>query len=247
MTELNTRTLRIKNVTKSSWSPKNTPRALVFAIAGWAMNFNAAANETAKAVCATNEFCSSIKSLTDQQIKAMTGVVWKPGCPVALNDLRAITAKHRTFKGTEATGALVVHYRHASAIQQVLHQLYDANFPIESMIVMEAFNGDDEQSQLANNTSAFNCRPIKGSRAFSQHAYGLAIDINPKQNPFVKRSKDKVGTINREFYDRVASANKPGVVNSQSLPVKAFRQIGWGWGGRWRGDKDYQHFSAANR
>jgi poly-gamma-glutamate synthesis protein (capsule biosynthesis protein) len=132
-------------------------------------------------------------------------------------------------------------------VAQALRQLFEANFPIKSMIPMEAFGGDDERAQLANNTSAFNCRVVKGSKVFSQHAYGRAIDINPLQNPFVKKKDSSSKTRDQRFIDRGAAAKIPGVIGPQSVPVKAFKQIGWSWGGNWRVNKDYQHFSATNR
>jgi hypothetical protein len=209
---------------------------------------NAGAVENAKTTCpAGPAFCSSIDALSEQEIKAMTGVVWQQGCPVKLADLRVIRASHKTFKGAVAFGSVVVHYQHATAIEQVLRQLFETNFPIESMIPIEAFGGDDERSRLANNTSAFNCRTVEGARVFSQHAYGRAIDINPLQNPFVKTTQATLKRRDQPYVDRVASANKLGVIGPQTVPVKAFGQIGWGWGGRWRGNKDYQHFSANHR
>jgi D-alanyl-D-alanine carboxypeptidase len=208
----------------------------------------AVANDKLKTICApTHEFCSSIETLSDKQRNAMIGVVWQMGCPVPLNDLRVVFASHRTFKGSIALGSVVVHQQSAKAVQQALRHLFEANFPIESMIPIEAFGGDDERSGLANNTSAFNCRVVDGTRVFSQHAYGRAIDINPLQNPFVK-VKDHVRlNTDKRFLDRAASAKIPGVITAQSVAVKAFKQIGWGWGGSWRGNKDYQHFSAVNR
>jgi D-alanyl-D-alanine carboxypeptidase len=199
-------------------------------------------------VCAKPElFCSSIRVLTDQQRKAMIGVVWQPGCPVSLDQLRVVTASHRTFNGSVEQGSLVVHRQHAIVVQQVFQKLFEANFPIQSMKPIENFGGDDERSMKANNTSAFNCRPIKSSKVFSEHAYGRAIDINPLQNPFAKAPKALGTTNNQDFHDRAAVAAKPGVITANSVPVKAFKQIGWGWGGRWRTNKDYQHFSATNR
>jgi hypothetical protein len=193
------------------------------------------------------KFCSSIATLSDQQKRAMLGVVWHKSCPVALRQLRVVNATHRTFNGSVAMGYLVVHQRYAKSVQQVLAQLFEVEFPIESMIPMEAFGGDDERSVLANNSSAFNCRAVKGARALSEHAYGRAIDINPQQNPMVKANKPVTSTLDLSYLDRVASANRAGVIAPNSVPVKAFKQIGWGWGGHWRGVEDYQHFSVRNR
>jgi D-alanyl-D-alanine carboxypeptidase len=206
------------------------------------------ANDKTKTTCiASQEFCSSIEVLSEKQTKAMVGVVWQKGCPVQLAELRVVNATHRTFNGSIAVGSVVVHQQYAKPVAQALRQMFEASFPIESMLPMEAFGGDDERAQVANNTSAFNCRVVKGSKVFSQHAYGRAIDINPLQNPFVKKKDSSRKTPDQQFVDRVAAAKKPGVIGPQSVPVKAFKQIGWSWGGNWRVNKDYQHFSATNR
>ncbi len=224
------------------------PAAAVVALACAILPLSAFANDKAKTACvAAQEFCSSIESLSERQIKAMVGVVWQKGCPVQLAELRVVNATHRTFKGSVAVGSVVVHQQYAKAVAQVLRQLFEANFPIESMFPIEAFGGDDERAQLANNTSAFNCRVVKGSKVFSQHAYGRAIDINPLQNPFVKKKDSGRKSLDQRFVDRLAAAKVPGVIGPQSVPVEAFKQIGWSWGGNWRVNKDYQHFSATNR
>jgi hypothetical protein len=224
------------------------PAAAIIVLASAILPLTTFASDKTKTACVgAQEFCSSIELLSENQIKAMVGVVWQKGCPVPLAELRVVNATHRTFKGFIAVGSVVVHQQYAKAMAQALRQLFEANFPIESMIPIEAFGGDDERAQLANNTSAFNCRVVKGAKAFSQHAYGRAIDINPLQNPFVKKKDSSSKTRDQRTIDRGTAAKLPGVIGPQSVPVKAFKQIGWSWGGNWRVNKDYQHFSATNR
>jgi D-alanyl-D-alanine carboxypeptidase len=224
------------------------PAATIIALASAILPLATFASDKTKTACvAAQEFCSSIELLSEKQTKAMVGVVWQKGCPVPLAELRVVNATHRTFKGSVAVGSVVVHQQYAKAMAQALRQLFEANFPIESMIPIEAFGGNDERAQLANNTSAFNCRVVKGSKVFSQHAYGRAIDINPLQNPFVKKKDSSSKIPDQRFIDRGVAANLPGVIGPESIPVKAFKKIGWSWGGNWRVNKDYQHFSATNR
>ncbi len=104
---------------------------------------------------------------------------------------------------------------------------------------------DDHQSMAANNTSAFNCLEVAGRPGvWSQHAYGLAIDLNPIQNPFVDgRHVSPAG--GRAFLDRARPA--AGVITDGGGVVAAFARAGWGWGGHWRAPRDYQHFSANGR
>jgi D-alanyl-D-alanine carboxypeptidase len=197
--------------------------------------------------CTTIEgFCSTVAPLSEAQKTAMTPSAWRKGCPVALGDLRAVTVSYKTFGGFEAIGLLVVHRSVANKVVQAFHDLYDAEFPIESITPIEAFDGDDDRSTLANNTSGFNCRPVQGTKRFSQHAYGLAIDINPLQNPYVRPNGTVLDPKAQRFLDRVKTANEPGVISNKGAVVTAFKRIGWGWGGAWR-VKDYQHVSSNNR
>ena len=175
----------------------------------------------------------------------MTGVSWRPGCPVALRDLRLLTASHWGFDGRRRTGRLVVHETAASALREVFRRLYAARFPIRKMVPIDAYAGSDFRSIEADNTSAFNCRRATGSSSWSEHAYGRAIDVNPIENPYVD---------NRRVY-HVASRPyiarrpvRPGMAVRGGRLVEAFRSVGWGWGGYWSGSvRDYQHFSARGR
>ena len=86
-----------------------------------------------------------------------------------------------------------------------------------------------------NNTSAFNYRFISGTRVISKHASGLAIDINPLLNPYVKNG---INTPEGSTYD----TTKAGTLTVNSPLVKEFKKKGWKWGGDWKNLKDYQHF-----
>ena len=106
---------------------------------------------------------------------------------------------------------------------------------------MKDFGGGDERSMLADDTSAFNCRPVAGSSVWSQHAYGLAVDINPFENPEIKGGHvdppAAAAWANR-------SRSSPAMIRKGDAAWRAFRAIGWAWGGDWRSLKDYMHFSA---
>ena len=129
---------------------------------------------------------------------------------------------------------------YASAIVTALRTLYDQRFPIRRMQPVEAYGSSDERSMAADNTSAFNCRGVTGSSSWSEHAYGRAIDINPLENPEVRR-----GVVSppggRAYLDR--SKWKKGMIYSRDKTVRAFAAVGWRWGGYWHSLKDYQHFS----
>ena len=175
----------------------------------------------------------------------MTGPAWRTGCPVALDDLRTIRLTFWGFDGLGHEGTLVVHADAVATMQGVFAELHAARFPIRQIRPIEDYGGDDDASMDADNTSAFNCRPSAGtSSTWSQHAYGRAIDINPRENPYVSQ-KGVAPKAGEAFVDR--SQDEPGVITPDSAVVRAFDRRGWGWGGRWENSKDYQHFSANGR
>ncbi|QYC37787.1 hypothetical protein Nocox_00755 [Nonomuraea coxensis DSM 45129] len=166
---------------------------------------------------------------------------WRPGCPVSYRDLRLVTLSYWGFDNKPHTGELVVNKSVTGDIVTVFRKLYDWRWPIRQMKLVDAFKGDDFASIEADNTSAFNCRRATGSSSWSNHAYGKAIDINPRENPYVTAS-GSTAHKNAEKYTERPMKGK-GVINPGDKVVKAFAQVGWEWGGYWSGTKDYQHFS----
>ena len=169
---------------------------------------------------------------------------WRPGCPVALDDLRLLTLTHWGFDRKVHRGELVVHEDQARTIRRVFRVLFEARFPIERMRLVDVYGADDDRSMAANNTSAFNCRTVEGSSSWSEHAYGRAIDINPVQNPAVQDGRVSPPAGSR-YLDR--SRRVKGLIRANDVVVRTFAEIGWGWGGYWTSLKDYQHFSASGR
>lgn len=184
------------------------------------------------------------RPLTRAEESAMTGVTWRPGCPVPLSDLRYVTTTHIGFDGRTYTGALVVHRSAVEPLGRAFGRLYELRFPIRAMEPIEKYRGDDYASIEADNTSAFNCRKATNAQRWSRHALGLAVDVNPLENPYVTD-----GTTShpgsRPYLDR--SRPRPGMLTEGSAPVKAFLDAGWHWGGRWSDVIDLQHFSDSNR
>jgi hypothetical protein len=190
------------------------------------------------------QFAATVEALGDADAGRLHAS-WRPSCPVPLHDLRLLTLRHWDDAGLVRTGELVVHADSADAIVSVFRRLFDLRFPIARMELVDAFDGDDERSMAANNTSAFNCREISGRPGtLSEHAYGRAIDINPLVNPWVRG-----GTVDppqgAAYADR--SRRVPGGIYAGDDVVQAFAAIGWRWAGAWQGSKDHQHFSATGR
>ncbi|MDP8911501.1 MAG: M15 family metallopeptidase [Actinomycetota bacterium] len=170
---------------------------------------------------------------------------WRPGCPVAPSQLRLVRLVHWGLDGRRRSGSLVVHRRVARDVITVFRRLYKAHFPIRRMVPVSRYRGSDDASMAADNTSGFNCRRV-GSRtgSWSMHAYGLAIDVNPVENPYVLggRARPRAG---RRYVDR--TPYRSGMAVPGGVLVKAFASVGWRWGGRWAGSPDYQHFSQTGR
>ncbi|ETK34820.1 Extensin family protein [Microbispora sp. ATCC PTA-5024] len=170
---------------------------------------------------------------------------WHEGCPVSVGDLRKITMTYWGFDDKSHTGELVVNKSAADDLVSVFGKLYDHRYPIRRMESVDVYKGSDYDSIDADNTSAFNCRSATGSSSWSQHAYGLAVDLNPRENPYVYADGSHAHKNATGFVER--PLKKPGVVNAGDFVVRTFDGIGWGWGGSWSGAKDFQHFSSNGR
>jgi len=189
----------------------------------WADNFHASIGPIPKSV--------------QQQMKSYT---WHANCPVSLNDLAYVKLSYWGFDQKSHTGLLIVNKQRAQEVVKLFADLYDYRFPIQSIKPMYFYKGDDNQSMADNNTSAFNCRAVTGTtNKFSQHSYGVAIDINPLINPYIKGNV-VLPPAGAKYLDR--SKAPPGMITPDSAIYKLFTNAGWTWGGSWHDLKDYQHF-----
>ena len=170
---------------------------------------------------------------------------WRRGCPVAPPALRALTLRFYGFNGHSHIGVLVVATTSVSDVVSAFRQLYAARFPIRRMIPVDAYGGSDDRSVAADNTAGFNCRKAvtTGPASWSMHAYGLAIDVNPVENPYVE-GRLVIPPAGVAFVNRARA--RPGMALPRATLVATFAQRGWKWGGTWS-DPDYQHFSTNGR
>jgi hypothetical protein len=190
-------------------------------------------------------FQNKISPLSPALRAQMTGVSWHRGCPVPLSGLRLLTLSYRGFDHRSHTGQLVVNKNVATQVVAAFRKLFRAGFPIRRMQLVDTYGGSDFRSIEADNTSSFNCRQATGSSAWSNHAYGLAIDVDPIENPYVTASGSVAHRASRPYLNR--SQIRRGMAYPGGVLVNTFRSIGWGWGGYWSGDRDYQHFSVNGR
>jgi D-alanyl-D-alanine carboxypeptidase len=195
-------------------------------------------------------FHGSVAPLPAGLAAQMRGTTWRPGCPVPLADLRLLTLRYWGFDGLVHEGPMVVHRAAARGIVSVFRRLFAARFPIQRLHLAVQYRiGDDDPNDMRDYTAGFNCRPVVTASGplstWSQHAYGLAVDINPIQNPFVASDGLVRNVHARPYRDR--SLQLQGMIRPGDVVVRAFAAIGWTWGGSWSHDKDYMHFSANGR
>jgi D-alanyl-D-alanine carboxypeptidase len=174
----------------------------------------------------------------------LEGPFWRPGCPVPLSDLRLLTVRHYGWDGNVTTGQLVVNRAAARPLIGVFRSLYALKFPIRHMRFADVYGPGPEPRDTSG---SFHCRPpapspcpgSKPGSSWSMHAYGLAVDLNPRENPYVACGISYHADA-KPYIDRTPLRKgmvTPGV-------VRAFKAIGWGWGGDWSGVKDWMHFSS---
>src|SRR6478735_6324928 len=190
------------------------------------------------ALLAAPPFTHSVAPVTRTQLPHS----WHPGCPVGPSSLRRLRLSYWGFDGRRHVGTLVVNRSAVAPLTVVFGRLYKARFPIRRMRPIDAYRGVDERSLAADNTAAFNCRyaVASGPKRWSVHAYGLAVDVNPVENPYVL-GRNVHPRAGRAYLDR--SRYRPGMAVLGRLLVRVFADAGWQWGGRWTGSPDYQHFS----
>ncbi|HZD39011.1 MAG TPA: M15 family metallopeptidase [Actinomycetes bacterium] len=204
----------------------------------------------AKAKALPGRFEGTSAALPAGLAAEMRGTTWQPGCPVPLRDLRLLALRYWGFDGKVHEGPMVVNRAVAGQVTGVFRRLFRARFPIQELhLAVQYVPGEDDPNDTRDYTASFNCRPVvtaRGARpTWSQHAYGLAIDINPIQNPFVGADGYVHNNHARRYRDR--SLRRTGMIHAGDAVVRSFAAAGWKWGGAWRSEKDYMHFSVSGR
>ena len=186
----------------------------------------------------------SVDTLSNEVFLRMQGKSFKNDCTVKRSDLRYLQLSHYDANGKEHVGELVCNKAIASDLKEIFQELYKRHYPIQRMQLVDDYDADDEQSMRANNTSCFNFRRIAGSTKLSKHSQGLAIDINPLYNPYVKRQAN--GTLIVQPANATCYADRrkaiPYKIERDDLCYRLFIKHGFKWGGAWTRQQDYQHF-----
>lgn len=176
------------------------------------------------------------------------GSTWHPGCPVALEDLRHVTVTHWGFDGAHHTGELLLHADAVDAVVAIFDAMHRERFPLEQVAIITPADLAAPPTGDGNITSAFVCRETRGSTAWSAHASGRALDINPFHNPYDRQDDDGrvvLPELATAYTDR--SLDLPGMLTGDSPVVDAVEAAGWHWGGHYTSLSDPMHVSATGR
>ncbi|MEK6734313.1 MAG: M15 family metallopeptidase [Pseudomonadota bacterium] len=179
--------------------------------------------------------------------------IWNITCPITLDRLTLLRVSYIDFDGNNHDdGELVVFDVIADHVLAIFKELYDNKFPIESINLINKYNGNDELSMEQNNSSSFNCRNIPNSSIISLHSYGMAIDVNPQQNPYLITSYENKKTsvpifppIGMEYINRtnIRAGMVETVFENKETVIDVFKKHGFSiWGGNWNDPIDWHHF-----
>ncbi len=184
-----------------------------------------------------------ITGINDELFKRIKGKSYKDNCTVPREDLRYLHVLHKDLDGNTHEGEMIVNYHIAEDVLDILRKLYEADYPIEKIRLVDEYDADDETSMRDNNSSSFNFRFISHTTRVSKHGLGLAVDINTLYNPYTKVVDGEriIEPATAEAYlDR--NADFPYKIDENDLCYKLFIEKGFEWGGSWTDRKDYQHF-----
>jgi hypothetical protein len=177
----------------------------------------------------------------DAATRERMGATWHEGCPVTLDELRHVTLSFVGFDAKAHTGELIVASSVADDVVTVFHTLFDARFPIEAMRIITTADIEAAPTGDGDVTAGFVCRSVRGGSRWSSHARGLAIDVNPFQNPYLNGAR-VLPELASAYLDR--SDVRPGMILPGDVVTRAFASVGWTWGGSWEDPVDRMHFSA---
>lgn len=170
---------------------------------------------------------------------------------IVLNELVYLKMLHYNYDGEIQVGEMIVNRQIGEECLNIFQRLFDKKYEIAQMRLVDDFwAGDSEATDAAsikaNNTSAFHYRNMIGGKKISKHALGLAIDINPYQNPYVptKNGVADYSALDEQecYYAMNRNVEDAHVITEEDVVFQFMTECGFSWGGDWKSLKDYQHF-----
>lgn len=187
-----------------------------------------------------------ISEITSDIFSRIKGRSFKEECTLPREDLRYLHLLHKDAEGIVHEGEMIVNRHIAKDVLEILKELYEHNYPIERMRLIDEYDADDELSMEHNNSSSFNFRFISHTKVVSKHGLGLAVDINPLYNPYTKVVDGEriiEPAMGEPYLNRDTTFNY--MIKKDDLCYRLFVEHGFEWGGDWINRKDYQHFEIA--
>ncbi len=185
-----------------------------------------------------------IFELSDEIFARIYGKSYKENCTVPRENLRYLKLLHKDLGGQILGGEMICAAEIAGELIEIFQELYAAAYPIEKIRLIDEYDADDELSMRDNNSSCFNFRFVSHTTRISRHGYGMAVDINPRYNPYIKfvngvKSIEPANGV--DFEDR--TKDFPYKIVEGDLCHRLFAERGFLWGGNcWDDALDYQHF-----
>lgn len=164
-----------------------------------------------------------------------------------LDLLDVLEVQHFGYDGQIYSGQIVMNKGVIDEVKLFFEKAAEIKFPIEKVVPIsnKKYAWDDELSCEDNNSSGFNYRAIAGTNKLSKHASGLAFDINPAQNIYI-RYDENMNEIARSPKDGVYDEKAKGTLTKDHPLVTLMKGLGWTWGGDWKSPADWQHFEKNN-
>lgn len=183
------------------------------------------------------------REIDEALFQAMYGKSYGRDCTLPRGELRYLQVLHYDLEGQVKKGEMVCNQSISRTLLEIFQALFESRYPIEKMVLIDVYGGDDLLSMADNNSSCFNFRCVAGTRRLSNHSRGLAVDINPRYNPYVIEREGGlcISPVNGGVYAE-RSDDFPYKIDHQDLCYKEFIKHGFTWGGDWNHCKDYQHF-----
>lgn len=185
----------------------------------------------------------TISNISDKVFKRIYQKSYKENCTIPIDSLRYIRVLHMDLDGNTHIGEMIVNKTIADDVKNIFYKLYLHNYPIEKMVLVDEYDADDNASMADNNSSSFNYRVVEGTTHLSKHSQGLAIDINPRYNPYIHTLNGETVCSpenGSDYADR--TKDFPYKIDTNDYAYQLFLRYGFSWGGSWNNSKDYQHF-----
>lgn len=151
-----------------------------------------------------------------------------------ISQLELFDVVYRSTDGQIHRGQILSNRKIAEEIKALFLFMLNEGFVVEKAIPLVRYNWNDSLSMDDNNSYSFCYRNI----AYSRHASGMAIDINPRFNPLRWKSANR----DNQPVGAVSDTTVNGTLYPAHPVVEEFRRKGFRWGHTFSKYYDDHHF-----